>query len=56
MQAQIEIGKAVLISDRYDGLVWEVVDSTVDQYGEFQTVDQDGQSHGRHVDDVDQVR
>ena len=56
MQAQIEIGQLVLISDRYDGMVWEVVDSSVDQYGEFQTVDKDGQSHQRHVDDVDQVR
>ena len=56
MVAQIEIGQLVLISDRYNGLVWEVVDSPVDQYGEFQTVDKDGDSYTRHVDDVDQVR
>lgn len=56
MQAQIQVGKVVLISDRYDGLVLEVVDSDVDQYGEFQTVDKDGQSRQRHVDDVDQVQ
>lgn len=53
---QIEIGKMVLISDRYNGMVWEVVESQVDEFGEFVTVDQDGESQCRHIDDVDQVR
>lgn len=53
---ELKIGQLVLISDRYNGMVWEVVIDEVDEWGEFTTVDNDGESHGRHVDDIDQVR
>lgn len=53
---KIEIGQAVLVSDRYNGLVWEVVKSEVDEYGEFETVDADGEGHVRNVEEVGQVQ
>ena len=56
---KIEKGSFVMIMERKMGgwePTWEVVVDEVDQYGDFCTVDSDGQGQTRNVEDIDQVR
>ncbi len=53
---KIEVGQAVLVSTRYNGMVWYIAETNSDQYGDFMGCDKDGESELLNVEDVDQVR
>jgi hypothetical protein len=52
---KIEVGQMVLVSTRYNGMVWYSAQNNSDEYGEFMGCDENGLSELLNVEDVDQV-
>jgi hypothetical protein len=56
IEVKVKAGQMVLVSSRYNGLVWYCAEADSDEYGDFMAHDEYGCSELINVESVDQVR